>query len=346
MKYKVKVIIVSFLLALFPLYAYSMTVSFFIGSATLTRGGKSVAIKVGDIVSGGDIVKTQKNGIVELTYDDSSKITIKGDTVVQIGNKNVKDSGDIAVVSGEVNGKFGKLKKGEHRIGSPTTVCGVRGTEFNIAVSKGGDTKVDLKQGRLDVRNPYGKVDLNEGFSAEIDLAAEPVSGETESSLEAWQGGKNSSLERSVETQADKYEKHINNFGEESEKSSKELQSIGEATKRAKTKEELALSGEKISGSEKIIADNMLMNEASKNSVDLLKEDYGSRNTAIKNRFNELAKKCNKVQEQQLKNYLALQKVKEDYNKAYEKIMKKYSDDKSKILKPLEEYKKTNPMKR
>lgn len=334
------------LLAVFPIYSYAMTVSFYLGSATLTRGGKSVDIKVGDIVSGGDIIKTQKNGIVEIAYDDSSKITIKGDTVVQIGNKNVKESTDIAVITGEVNGKFGKLKKGEFKVGTPTTVCGVRGTEFTIAASKGGDSKVDLKEGKLDVRNPYGRVDLNQGFSAEIDLGGEPVSGETESNLEAWKNGKNVSLDSNIENQADRYERHINNFGEESEQSSKELEALGESTKRAKTKEELAASGEKISGSETKIGDNMLMNEASKSSVDLLKDDYGSKNTAIKNRFAELAKKCNRVQEQQLKNYLALQKVKEDYRKAYENIMKKYSDDKSKILKPLEDYKKTNPMKK
>lgn len=347
MKLKMKIVMIGILLfSLFPVFGYPMKVTFFLGTSTLTRNGKTINLKIGDIVSNGDIVKTAKNGVVELQYDDTSKITIKGNTIVQIGSKNVKDSGDVAVISGEVNGKFVKLKKGEHKLGTPTTICAVRGTEFTMAVSKGGDSKVDLAEGRLDVRNPYGKVDLKEGFSVEADVAGEPVSGEIEGDLAEWQNAKDESLNDNIEDQAAKYETHINNFGSESETSAKELEELSEETKKAATKEDLAVSGEKIISSESEIEENMLMNEASKSSIENIMEDYGSKNAKIKDRFQALAKECNKVQEQQMKNYQAIQKVKEDYKKAYDNIMKKFSDDKSKIFKNLDEYKKANPMKK
>ena len=47
-----------------------------------------------------------------------------------------------------------------------------------------------------------------------------------------------------------------------------------------------------------------------------------------------------------MKNYQAIQKVKEEYKKAYDNIMNKYKDDKTKIFKNLEEYKKTSPLKK
>jgi hypothetical protein len=347
MKFKMKIIMMGILLfSLLPLSGYSMKVTFFLGSSTLTRNGKAVNLKMGDIVSNGDIIKTAKNGVVELQYDDTSKITIKGNTVVQIGSKNIKDSGDVAVISGEVSGKFVKLKKGEHKIGSPTTVCGVRGTEFTIGVSKGGDSKVELTEGKLNVRNPYGKIDLNEGFSVEADVAGEPVSGENENNLKEWQNARDESLGDNLDEQAQKYETHINNFGEESESGAKELDELSEATKKAATKEDLAVSGEKIINAEAENEENMLMNEASKSNIELLIDDYSSKNKKIKEKFRTIVDRCNKVQEQQLKNHQAIQKVKEEYKKAYDNIMKKFKDDKTKIFKNLEDFKKTSPLKK
>lgn len=347
MKSKLKTILACImLLSMIPAAGFSMKVTFFLGNPTLTRDGKTVKLKIGDNVSNGDVIKTDKNGIVELLYDDTSKITIKGNTIVQVGSKNVKESGDVAVISGQVSGKFVKLKKGEHKIGTPTTICAVRGTEFTMGVSKGGDSKIELTEGKLDIRNPYGKVELNEGFSVESDVAGEPVSGENESNLEEWQNSRNESLDMNIEEQAEKYEYHIENFGEMSETDAKELEALNEQTKKAKTKEELAASGDKIINAETENQENMLMNEASKSSIDLLKEDYGKKNAAIKEKFETIAKSCNKVQEQQLKNQQAIQKVKEEYKKAYDNIMKKYNDDKTKIFKNLEDYKKSTQGKK
>ncbi len=347
MRSKLKIIMTAILLlSLFPVFGYSMKVTFFLGTSTLTRNGKTVNLKMGDNVSSGDIIKTAKNGIVELLYDDTSKITIKGNTIVQIGNKNIKDSGDVAVISGEVSGKFVKLKKGEHKLGTPTTICAVRGTEFTMGVSKGGDSKIELKEGKLDVRNPYGRIELEEGFSVEAEVAEEPVSGEIEGDLSEWQNDKNESLDDNIESQADKYENHINNFGDRSEADAKDLESINELTKKAATKDDLAVAGDKIAKAESDNGDNILMNEASKNSIEILKEDYGSKNKAIKDKFQSIAERCNVVQDQQLKNQQAIQKVKEEYKKAYDNIMKKFKDDKSKIFKNLDDYKKNNPMKK
>jgi hypothetical protein len=347
MKSKLKIILTGFLLStLFPIYGYSMKVTFFLGTSTLTRNGKTINLKIGDNVSSGDIIKTAKNGVVELQYDDTSKITIKGDTVVQIGNKHVKDSGDVAVISGQVSGKFVKLKKGEHKIGTPTTICAVRGTEFTMGVSKGGDSRIELTEGKLDVRNSYGRVELNGGSSADIELADKPESGDIEGDFEEWQNSKNEMLDNDIEDQADKYESHISNFGERSESDAKDLEGLNELTKKAATKDDLALAGERITRAESDNGDNLLMNDASKSSIEILKEDYGSKNKAIKERFQSIAEKCNVVQQQQLKNQQAIQKVKEEYKKAYDNIMKKFKDDKTNIFKNLDDYKKNNPMKK
>lgn len=344
---KLKTVAVCFLIfSLFPVFGYPMKVTFFLGSSTLTRNGKTINLKVGDIVSNGDVIKTSKNGIVELLYDDTSKLTIKENSVVQIGSMNVKDSGAVAVISGEVNGKFVKMKKGEHKLGSPTAVCAVRGTEFTIGVSKGGNSKVELTEGKLDIRNPYGKVELEEGYSAETDLADEPETSKNKNNIKEWQSKSDKSIESDLDDQADKYGKHINKFKNESESDAKELNKLKDLTGKAKTKDDFALSGEKILNSELKNEDNMLLNEASKHSIGNLMKDYGESNAEIKNKLQEVFNMCSIVQEQQIKNQQAIKEVKEEYKKAYDSIMKKYKNDKSDIFKNLDDYKKQTPLKK
>lgn len=345
MKHLIKTVMAGLLiLLLFPCFAYSMKVSFFLGNSTVTRSGKTAALNLGDIVGDGDVIKTGKGAMVELLYDDKSKITIRENTVVQVGSLNVKGSVDIAVISGEVMGKYNKLKKGEYKAGTPTTVCAVRGTEFKIAVSKGGDSKIELTEGKVDVRNPYGKVELNKGSSAEIGVGDKPLQGENGKSLSDWQNEKNESLNKNIGDQADKYKTHISNFKDETETSAMELEGLGEFTKNASSKKDLAQSGEKIVQSESLIEENMLMMDASKMSIDNLKGDYADKKDKIYSKFENLAKECNKVQEQQIKNHQALQKIKDDYKKAYDNIMKKFKDDKTQIYKNLDEMKKKTPL--
>ena len=332
--------IILIILLLFPSLGYSMKVTFFIGTSTLIRDGKSINIKVGDIVSKGDIIKTSKDGEVELLYDNGSKITIKSNSEVKVGDKNIKNSEDVAIISGGISAKFIKSSKDESKIITPTTVCGVRGTDFAVAVSKGGDSKVELTDGKLNVRNSYGSVNLDEGSSAEIDLAGQPVKGTNDNNIDAWENTRNSSLDKNINDRVKKYEAHVDNFSGRSESNSKELKNLRDAAINASSKKDFAVSGENIVRMESEIEDSMLMNDASRSSIENLMNDYADKNADIKNRFKELADKCNLVHEQQLKNYQAIQNVKEEYKQAYNKIMNKFKGDKTEIFKNLDDFKK------
>lgn len=321
-----------------PAGASAMSVKFFLGQVTLTRGGKAVTVKVGDLVGNGDIIKTGKSSMVELSFDESSTITVQAGSTVQIGSKNLKDSGGISVVSGEIKGKFGKLKKGEYRIGSPTTVCGVRGTDFDLAVSKGGDTYVVLEEGSLAVRNPYKSVDLREGSSLEADVAYEPVTGAIKVKSSSWEDMRNDNIEGSLDERADRYESYMERFEGDAAADAGEIESIKEETKSAKTKEDLEKSGERIINSDSRLEDSMMMNEASLANLNSLSDEYSSSDAS--GRFRDAVKKGNAVLEQQIKNREAIEKVKADYREAYDRIMKKFRDDKSNILRNLDEFKK------
>ena len=321
-----------------PSLGYSMKVNFFIGTSTLVRDGKSITIKAGDIVSNGDIIKTSKDGVVEILYDDGSKITIMNNSEVKIGDKNIKSSNDVTIISGMIAAKFIKSSK-ESKIVTPTTICGVRGTDFTVAVSKCGDSKVELTDGKLNVRNSYGSVDLNKGFSAETDLARKPVRSRNDNNIDRWENKKNSSLDENINERVKKYGDHVDNFNKKSESNSKDLEGLRDASINASSKKDFAISGEKIVRMESDLEESMLMNDASKRSIENLMNDYADKNADISNRFKELADKCNTVHEQQLKNYKAIQNIKEEYKKEYDKIMNKFKDDKTEIFKNFEDFK-------
>jgi hypothetical protein len=338
MKHYIKIAILITLLAS-PTFGHSMRINFFIGTSTLIRDGKSITIKVGDIVSNGDIIKTSKDSVVEILYDNGSKITIESNSEVKIGDKNIKSSKDVTIISGKLAAKFIKSSKGESKIVTPTTICAVRGTDFTVAVSKGGDSKVELTDGKLNVRNPYGSVDLDKGFSAETDLAGEPIKGRNDNNIDKWENKKNSSLDENIEDRVKKYATHVDNFGEKSESNNKELEDLRAAAINASSKKNFGISGEMIIRMELEIEESMLMNDASKSSIENLMNDYAERSAGIRDRFKDLADRCNTVHEQQLKNYSAIQNIKEEYKKEYDKIMNKFKEDKTRIFKDLDDFK-------
>ena len=339
MKIQLKLlIIVSALFVVLPSAVYSMKVSFFLGKVTLDRGGSSATLNLGDEVSNGDIIKTGRGALVELSYKNNSKVTVQGNTVVKIGSSGVKGSNDIAVVSGQIKGKFVKLHKGKYKLYTPTTVCSVRGTEFKIAVSRGGDSRVNLKNGKLDINNPYGSTKLKAGYSVDSDVAGEPVKKRTRGSIDKWEKSRNKSLEKDIVKQAEKYDRHMNKFEEESGKNGSGLDELDSEMANLKTKEDLEKSGEKIANAEESIADNMMMNEASERNVRNLMKDFEGND--IYEKFEKISNKSEAVREEQLKNFKAIQKIKAEYNEARDKIMKKFGDDKKKIFNDLDKFKK------
>lgn len=328
------------LILLLPLYAYSMKVSFFLGDVKMERAGKVTSLKVGDAVGNGDIIKTGKGAMVELSYPNNSKITVQGDTVVKIGSANIKDSTEVSIISGQVKGKFERLQKGEYKFYTPTTVCSVRGTEFDVAVSRGGDSMTSLSQGALDIENFYGSVKLRPGNSVESEVAGKPVSKRGQIQADSWESGRNSDLETKADRQAEKYNQYMDRFEQESEKGSSRINEIGNEVDGIASQRDLKASGDKVLKAEKETSAYLMLSEASGANLRSLMDDFQGDDIYAK--FQEAAEKSNKVKEQQLRNYQEIQKVKQQYQEAYNKIMEKYKADRERILRGVKDFKKDN----
>lgn len=132
-------------------------VNFVTGDVTLTTDGKVVSVNVGDVITQGMIVKTGVKAIVEINFSGSNiRIKEKSSVTMKELVKNIKDnkeSSELYVDNGEVLFKVTKkLTDGEKfRVNTPTSVAGVRGTEFSV-VENEGKSIIACTEGRVAVK--------------------------------------------------------------------------------------------------------------------------------------------------------------------------------------------------
>lgn len=127
------------------------------GNVTYLRGGSSRRAKVGDrLQTVGDGLRTESNASVRLAVDtDVGFVTIQEKTTVQIqGLQVASDNGRITrlhVSGGQIRVQVRPFTHRGSRleITTPSSVSGVRGTEFGITVQPNGRTGLATLEGRV-----------------------------------------------------------------------------------------------------------------------------------------------------------------------------------------------------
>ena len=112
------------------------------GTVHLERGGKKLPVKVGMPVQQSDTVVTGADGSAGITFTDNSLLSVGPnsvlaidkyafDTTTHVGqfDTNLK-KGTLAVISG----KIVKQSPEAMRVRTPSSIMGVRGTEFVVKV--------------------------------------------------------------------------------------------------------------------------------------------------------------------------------------------------------------------
>jgi len=114
------------------------------GSVQLERGGQRLPVRVGTPVQQGDKVLTGADGAAGITFTDNSLLSVGPNSVLGI-DRYVFDStthagkfdaslskGTLAVISG----KIVKQSPEAMRVRTPSSIMGVRGTEFVVKVAE------------------------------------------------------------------------------------------------------------------------------------------------------------------------------------------------------------------
>ncbi len=113
------------------------------GGVVIVREGKEMAASAGTAVQQADRVLTKADGAVGITFSDNSMLSLGPDSMMDIGrfsfgSKSEPDAleatlhrGTLSAVSGKIVAKSPEAM----RIRTPTTILGVRGTEFFVQVT-------------------------------------------------------------------------------------------------------------------------------------------------------------------------------------------------------------------
>jgi hypothetical protein len=113
------------------------------GGVFVVRGGQEIAAAAGTVLQESDRIVTKRDGAAGITFKDDSLLSLGPDSALDISDFSfdAKDQPDVLEATlhrgtlSAVSGKIVARTPEAMRIKTPTTVLGVRGTEFFVKVT-------------------------------------------------------------------------------------------------------------------------------------------------------------------------------------------------------------------
>ncbi|HNR88283.1 MAG TPA: FecR family protein [Spirochaetota bacterium] len=329
-----------------PAALHALEITFMVGSVSLTRGGKTSAPAVRTRLASGDTLTTGKGSLADLALADGSQIKVMENSSIRFSG-DIKDRPDsVSVIAGIVESKFKKLAKGsQSRIITPTTVCSVRGTEFHVAVSDSGDSRIDMQEGAVELRNPYGKTAIRNRQQSSVRMNDKPAAARESAGLEQWKEQRDRALDENPREQGGRIKTYLGTMNDRSAKTSDRISGLGSDLRdnAPRTKRALKKSGTELDRLDEEVKDDLYLSEATNESLGRMSERFSKGQGDIRELFTRLKEESDRVCEQKRKNYESIQAVKAAYRKAYDEIMGTMNTEREKIRRQFDEQRETKP---
>lgn len=176
MKY---IILLLFILQVSPNLYADNTVEMLIGSAVVQPFGSSSWQKVagGQRIKTGDTIQTGPQSFVVIDADGNT-IKIQAKTKVKFtqGMVGEKQHNSLSLFGGSVNCKMRKLKKNNESfsVNTASSVCAVRGTEFDVGAGADGNTVLQVTDGTVVLSGLTSSIDVAVNQESSVKLGREP----------------------------------------------------------------------------------------------------------------------------------------------------------------------------
>ncbi len=178
------VLVTTGLIAVFfaaPVEAHSSTVTVLDGSVQVRHaGGPFTPITDGDVVAGGDTVRTGADSHGVLTFFDGTTVELEPETEITIDDLRASASGDKLVAISQVVGRTWHVVthlvsgNSHYEIKTPTATAIVRGTAFEVAVAADGTTSTETTEGDVST-SPHGAdVHVRAGQTSSVSPGSAP----------------------------------------------------------------------------------------------------------------------------------------------------------------------------
>ena len=172
-------------------FANTGTVTHLTGTLSAKKGdGATRVLGLRSQVGTGDVVSTERESHAQIRFTDGAQVTLKPSSSFRIDNLAFtkeapkEDSFVTSLITGGlrfVTGVVGQRNRGRFSLGTATATIGIRGTTFSahdcIATQCPGlkpAVYVGVSNGRVNVSNPAGQLNLGAGQFAIIEKGQPP----------------------------------------------------------------------------------------------------------------------------------------------------------------------------
>ena len=220
------IVLAILLLFCLPLAAQNFTIEYVEGWVDVKHpNGQTVEAMIGDQLQKDDTVVTGDDGTATLTREGAAEIVISPNSVFSI--REIDSGGEKETVMhtalGSVKFKFLRLFGREPKISTPSTVAGVRGTEFTVYSGDEGSALFTVDSGEVMVTSQGIPVVLLENEGVEVKAGQAPgqkfVKQGRPIDYSAWVQEKQSEFSadpiaglRGIERQMDEYIREVENL--------------------------------------------------------------------------------------------------------------------------------------
>jgi hypothetical protein len=109
-----------------------------------------------EAVVAGDEVRTSRTSMAELRFVDGSRVQMNRGSLFSIDKTDSQET-SFTLKAGKIRAAFAGLLSSRVSIRTPTAVCAVRGTVFDIGADDNGHTEVSMAEGVLEVKDNKGR---------------------------------------------------------------------------------------------------------------------------------------------------------------------------------------------
>ncbi len=152
-------------------------VAFMVGKVKVVKTDKTkVRARRNFKFYGGETVLTGRSGTMIIKLTNGSKIKVLPSSKLIVNKvRSDKKSNKYAfgVIRGGVSSRVNKLRRNQdyYKVYTPTSVAGVRGTEFLVSVGVNGKSTVLVKEGVISLEGDENKTSVKGGQQAKINLS-------------------------------------------------------------------------------------------------------------------------------------------------------------------------------
>lgn len=322
-------------------------VTFVVGKVFLHKGSKKSKLKNRVILTPGDRITTGKRSRVHFQYGSSHEVRVGPNAEVKVNSRKMPRENLLMVVYGKIR-VGGKARKSKglkpFKVVTPTSVCAVRGTDFELGVANDGSTATRLDEGNINLSSGDNNVDLEGKGSAANQLGGSPNKGSyKKKSVDNMISRQDKAAKKEPGKVADGYNSQNEYFREQSKNNAKAADnlsgSVNTMSAEKSSKDDVVGMEQKAAKIENRTEDDYYRNEVQTDALTRVLNTFAKDKKAIYDKFEQVRKESNKVAEVQQKNLENIRRVREMFEKKKAEIFGKFQDTRNQILKDLEKNK-------